>query len=36
VPEVNKSRTGADNIKHFTAFAAGLGVLLVIRLVGEP
>jgi zinc and cadmium transporter len=36
VPEVNKSRTGADNIKHFTAFAAGLGILLVIRLVGEP
>ena len=35
VPEVNKSRTVADNIKHFAAFATGLGILLAIRLVGE-
>ena len=33
VPEVNKSRTAADNIRHFTAFAAGLGILLAIRLI---
>jgi zinc and cadmium transporter len=35
VPEVNKSRTAADNIQHFTAFAAGVGILLAIRVVLE-
>ena len=35
VPEVNKARTGRDNMKHFAAFAIGLGILLAIRLVGE-
>jgi zinc and cadmium transporter len=35
VPEVNKSRTAADNIKHFSAFAAGLGILLAIRILLE-
>ncbi len=34
VPEVNKARTVADNLKHFAAFAVGLGTLLVIRLIG--
>jgi zinc and cadmium transporter len=33
VPEVNKSRTAADNIRHFAAFAIGLGSLLAIRWV---
>jgi zinc and cadmium transporter len=35
VPEVNRSRTAADNIRHFAAFAAGLGILLAIRLALE-
>jgi zinc and cadmium transporter len=33
VPEVNKSRTAADNIRHFAAFSIGLGSLLAIRWV---
>jgi zinc and cadmium transporter len=35
VPEVNKSRSAADNFKHFAAFAIGLGTLLAIRLVDD-
>ena len=35
VPEVNKSRTAADNVKHFAAFAIGLGTLLAIRWVAD-
>jgi hypothetical protein len=35
VPEVNKSRTAADNLKHFAAFAAGLGILWAIRVLLE-
>lgn len=35
VPEVNKSRTARDNLRHFAAFAAGLGILLAIRIVLE-
>jgi zinc and cadmium transporter len=35
VPEVNKSRSAADNLKHFAAFAVGLGSLLAVRLFAE-
>ena len=35
VPEVNKSRTAAENIKHFAAFAMGLGILLVLAVFGH-
>lgn len=34
VPEVNKARSAADNIKHFAAFAIGLGILYAVRLAG--
>ena len=33
VPEVNKSRTGVQNIVHFLAFSAGLGLLAAVRLM---
>jgi zinc and cadmium transporter len=35
VPEVNKSRTAMGNLMHFAAFAAGLGLLLAIRVLLE-
>jgi zinc and cadmium transporter len=36
VPEVNKSRSAVDSLRHFAAFAIGLGSLLAIRLLGQP
>ncbi|MCG3206346.1 MAG: Zinc transporter ZupT [Elusimicrobia bacterium] len=35
VPEVNKARSAMENVRHFLAFALGLGFLAVIKLVLE-
>ncbi|MBN2357874.1 MAG: ZIP family metal transporter [Deltaproteobacteria bacterium] len=34
VPEVNKARSSAVNLIHFSAFAAGLGFLWAVRAIG--
>ncbi len=36
VPEVNKAHSFAANVVHFATFAAGLGFLLLIALMGGP